>query len=612
MDSARAQEYPDSVSVVQQYLIETEAGFEIIKEHSRVAQICAECLFLFQTALKNVKILRASSLREQQMAKISLQRSYSRLKTWSDDHNVSEGGIDEVLFGSFKLESSVLKLLTSIGQILTDRLLEFFDNSIDAVCEESIRKMRKLISDALDYESDDSSESGTSVFSSDSVHEVLEDLQMETTWLLDLEPLLSDPIVPLDAEPTRLDEYTTWDPSQHFVDKLSTRFPGAESYLIQQIGQANYDRFLRCQENRNNSQRMDDTSVLVTDNPDGASSKFHDSGVGSSLPTSYAETVMSYGADEVRRVRLPPLPALAKDGCPFLCVCCGKLVTIRTNSAWKKHIFADLQPWICLEVECPIVCKTFPTRKDWVSHLALDHGLEPDWASIKCPLCRQDTGSGKVSITTHISTHLEEISLATLPIDSDFDEDSAANVLNDEEAEEEMRSEAKIETRDNMDPPTRSTTGGALDEDDMKRTTIRRKRPPTLEELAPKKCREPGCPKTFKRPCDLTKHEKTHSRPWKCLVESCKYHEYGWPTEKEWDRHWNDKHNPTPQFYKCLFPPCPYKSKRESNCKQHMEKVHDWQYYRTKVNDGTKSNGDLTAEVGDASSQSYPGVGRAP
>jgi hypothetical protein len=92
------------------------------------------------------------------------------------------------------------------------------------------------------------------------------------------------------------------------------------------------------------------------------------------------------------------------------------------------------------------------------------------------------------------------------------------------------------------------------------------------------------CDKEFKRPCDLTKHVKTHERPWKCSEEDCKYHEYGWPTEKERDRHVNDKHSSTPSLYHCLFKPCPYTSKRESNCKQHMEKAHNWVYVRSKNN----------------------------
>ncbi|GKT55334.1 LOW QUALITY PROTEIN: zinc finger transcription factor ace1 [Colletotrichum tofieldiae] len=130
----------------------------------------------------------------------------------------------------------------------------------------------------------------------------------------------------------------------------------------------------------------------------------------------------------------------------------------------------------------------------------------------------------------------------------------------------------------------RSLSQQLEDDEEIMRSMARRKKNASPEELAPKKCREPGCNKEFKRPCDLTKHEKTHSRPWKCPVKSCKYHEYGWPTEKEMDRHHNDKHSSAPPMYECLYKPCPYKSKRESNCKQHMEKAHGWQYVRTKTN----------------------------
>ncbi|KAJ4295833.1 hypothetical protein N0V88_004535 [Collariella sp. IMI 366227] len=134
----------------------------------------------------------------------------------------------------------------------------------------------------------------------------------------------------------------------------------------------------------------------------------------------------------------------------------------------------------------------------------------------------------------------------------------------------------------------RSASQELADEEEIMRSMARRKKNASPEELAPKRCQEPGCNKQFKRPCDLAKHEKTHSRPWKCPVPTCKYHEYGWPTEKEMDRHHNDKHSSSPPMYECLYKPCPYKSKRESNCKQHMEKAHGWTYVRTKTN-GKKS-----------------------
>ncbi|KAK3053440.1 hypothetical protein LTR09_005609 [Extremus antarcticus] len=118
-----------------------------------------------------------------------------------------------------------------------------------------------------------------------------------------------------------------------------------------------------------------------------------------------------------------------------------------------------------------------------------------------------------------------------------------------------------------------------VDEDDVLRSMARRKKnaKPEIHECS-------LCDKEFKRPCDLTKHLKTHERPWKCPDDKCKYHDHGWPTEKERDRHVNDKHSAAPSLYRCLFPPCPYTSKRESNCKQHMEKAHGWDYIRSKNN----------------------------
>ncbi|KAI1382200.1 hypothetical protein F4677DRAFT_452014 [Hypoxylon crocopeplum] len=136
----------------------------------------------------------------------------------------------------------------------------------------------------------------------------------------------------------------------------------------------------------------------------------------------------------------------------------------------------------------------------------------------------------------------------------------------------------------------RSMSEQLEDEEEIMRSMARRKKNASPEELAPKKCNHPGCNKEFKRPCDLTKHEKTHSRPWKCPIPTCKYHDYGWPTEKEMDRHVNDKHSDAPPMFECHFKPCPYKSKRESNCKQHMEKAHGWTYVRTKTNGQKKGS----------------------
>ncbi|KAH8894852.1 hypothetical protein GQ53DRAFT_839255 [Thozetella sp. PMI_491] len=94
----------------------------------------------------------------------------------------------------------------------------------------------------------------------------------------------------------------------------------------------------------------------------------------------------------------------------------------------------------------------------------------------------------------------------------------------------------------------------------------------------------PECGKQFPRNCDLNKHAKSHTRPFKCSVKNCKYYHLGWPTAKELDRHVNDKHSLSPLTFPCRYQDCSYRSKRESNCKQHMEKAHGWLYVKSKTN----------------------------
>lgn len=61
-------------------------------------------------------------------------------------------------------------------------------------------------------------------------------------------------------------------------------------------------------------------------------------------------------------------------------------------------------------------------------------------------------------------------------------------------------------------------------------------------------------------------------------------------------------------MYRCQYRPCPYESKRESNCKQHMEKAHGWAYVRSKNNGKTKRkshNGEMLPNSKGATPSSY-------
>ena len=124
---------------------------------------------------------------------------------------------------------------------------------------------------------------------------------------------------------------------------------------------------------------------------------------------------MSYGHSDSQSIYIPPLPEGAKEGVPFECLACGHQQVITNSSAWKRHLYQDLQPWLCLDVNCASGAACFRDRDDWIAHLAFEHKLSPKWTSLPCPLCQEDTGAGKVGITSHLSRHLEEVSLSALP-----------------------------------------------------------------------------------------------------------------------------------------------------------------------------------------------------
>ena len=193
-------------------------------------------------------------------------------------------------------------------------------------------------------ESDESSSDTSSTFSTNDLSEAAEDLRTDVDCLMGLGPLLSHPAPDLESIP-RVEDFiqSAWTPHKLYMDQIENRFPFADGSIVMHLGKANYDRYIRCQAERNDkTDSVEQAPVLDKDHavPEPSvtvgESNFHDSGIGSSVPTiqSYAETLMSY-SHQGRSVRIPPLPEEAKKGKPFACVACGRSVLIVNNRVWK-------------------------------------------------------------------------------------------------------------------------------------------------------------------------------------------------------------------------------------------------------------------------------------
>ena len=90
--------------------------------------------------------------------------------------------------------------------------------------------------------------------------------------------------------------------------------------------------------------------------------------------TSYAPSTASE-----TQLRVPPLPKEYSDG-PFQCPYCRMIVSINTRHDWKKHVFRDLRPYVCLSSSCTMPEQQHLRRSDWIEHMKRHH-----WRTWRCP-----------------------------------------------------------------------------------------------------------------------------------------------------------------------------------------------------------------------------------
>ncbi|RSL58860.1 hypothetical protein CEP54_007553 [Fusarium duplospermum] len=389
-------------------------------EKSAVARLTAA----LDTLFREIVLLLSDKGKFPRDIFISLDRSRSCFSLWSDGHGVASGTLDDKFQRSLKLRQAMMKTLSHLSSTLIDRLVP-----VAHISNPMTKGLCNQVSNILEevnfsHVADDSSSDSTSEYSTVDVHELAEDLKTDVDCLIELDQMIRDPATDPEPDTTEAEvSLTLWAPHQVFADKIEHRFPRADVKLFSSLGMVNYQRYLRCQTERDTNQVHGEQTEQPAEVAEG--SKFHDSGLGSSLnpASSYAETIMSY-KDGNRSIRIPPLPEQAKNGEPFSCIACGRSVTMTTNSQWKRHLYLDLQPYVCLDTSCRLSNSTFSNRANWLQHLALDHGMEPKWEQINCPLCGDEIGPGKLAITTHLGRHLEEISLSALPAAPDSESNS--------------------------------------------------------------------------------------------------------------------------------------------------------------------------------------------
>lgn len=109
-----------TTDLVQQYLRDAEPSGAGVEDRSHLAQLCSECILLFEIILKALGAINHSRSKERKMMEISLERSYGRMKIWSEENGAADGSLDATLAASRDLQRDTRKYFVSISQTLTE------------------------------------------------------------------------------------------------------------------------------------------------------------------------------------------------------------------------------------------------------------------------------------------------------------------------------------------------------------------------------------------------------------------------------------------------------------------------------------------------------------
>ncbi|KAI0448309.1 hypothetical protein F5B21DRAFT_510295 [Xylaria acuta] len=408
---------------------EREIGSDVVKKHFPLAAQRYDLIVrLYKPVLELLSFEKDHGINQRR-----LKRAFETLLLWGQQYEVSIRELNRLIDRSWRLWRSILRALTS----LTPR--------IQRPLPEQLQKTSSLLRKARDeaiFVLADNRESGhagegpgdddsgtSSVLEVDSLSEIAEDLTSNVEYLMDLDALYDaakentdfyeeDPVAKVLASLASAPSLA----AKVYTEMIQMRFPEANCELLDYLCRANYYRLVRGSQKREDNERQaeGDPEMRGHDAITVYGSRFYDSGIGTSLYTgSYAEIVMSFHHENGGIVRIPPLHGERKRRLPFSCIACGKRVIIRSNRAWKRHPFLDLEPYNCLETSCRHTMSLLGGHENWVEHLAVHHGYGDRWQSFQCSLCLEETGQGEANVTIHLEKHLQDIALTALPNNRD-------------------------------------------------------------------------------------------------------------------------------------------------------------------------------------------------
>ncbi|PGH30734.1 hypothetical protein GX50_06496 [[Emmonsia] crescens] len=417
-----------------------------------------------------------------------LQDEYGRLRVWTGNigaHKSGRSSLEYRLRDASHIRAQIALLFDALTGSLSEVLAIV---SGERSPEEE---------DIEDWSDDDYSDNGSIPYEDElpqpaELFQLLEDIKVVIKCLYKLSMAIRQP-AQHDRLKTNIDlaHFTQFD-----IQHVEQKFPNAERWLAQRLGKAITKRreYLKGRERHHEKLAQGavaTTTALFADNSnteagqrtllsettattfvdDSAAIGLYTAGGDADTGPAPSETSYASTVGDDTKLHLPPLPEEAESNPHgFECPYCYYLISVRGPLSWARHIFDDLQPYICTFRDCPTPNKTYDRRRAWFNHEKTAHrsarlpqgdfrsvllqsaGPVDKLSAVGCPLCRETVPNLHL-LERHLARHLEQLALFAMPRDINDDNNQRDSQEGDDgnPSSEDFEHASEDETGEDLD-----------------------------------------------------------------------------------------------------------------------------------------------------------------
>lgn len=193
--------------------------------------------------------------------------------------------------------------------------------------------------------------------------------------------------------------------------------------------------------------------------------------------TSFASTISISGD-----ITMPPLPPKATNGKSFECPYCYVVISVKGLRSWYKHVFEDIRPYVCIVPECTTPAILFSSRRKWTRHLQDSHSKawwhwrghkdlqHASKFAARCLIC-MDEAESETQLLRHLSQHMQEVALFSLPRSEDSSDEAEATAEDEDDTSDESEGFVlRNEVQDQAPSPSLDRNNGSHNDMDERGT----------------------------------------------------------------------------------------------------------------------------------------------